>query len=424
MAESLFLTDLFDSIYSQGAADSTSQFMLFNHNLIEQLQERREEFISFDHLLRNDLSNGAEQLSRLGAQGSEEIGLRARVARSPGAVPSRELTEARSSVLAFGQQWHSHEEARRWALSVLLERVTGAADGSQYLPGREITLPVAAVQVAFFENPHTREGKYLKESSISLITPAEIMQAATDVDSLVSLRRFMEETKALQDFLKRREGWRERGEKAPVGLFDGTLLISYARPRNRMQDTYVETVVELIELSRRTGVPLVGYIDYSYARDLVNLLEVLGEWKSSYAVYDAQLLHAALAGGPLLKAWGDRTSFFYCEREGLGDDFLDENGDPLVGFTYLQTTGDGMPARLDIPSWVFEAGLLEEVIDTVRAECVVGNGYPYALETADAAAVITQQDRARILHALQEFAAREHLDFRVSRKAMSKARRR
>jgi NurA domain-containing protein len=398
--------------------------MLFNHSLITQLQERREEFISFDHVLRHDLSNCAEHLSRIGAQDSGEIGLRARVARAPGAVPSRELDEARLPVRPFGLEWHSHEEARRWALRILFDRVTGAADGSQYLPGREITLPIAAVQVAFFENPHTREGKYIKESRISLITPAEIMQAGTDVDSLVSLRRFMEETKALQDFLKRHQGWRERGARMPVGLFDGTLLISYARPRNRVQDDYVETVVELIELSRRTGVPLVGYIDYSYARDLVNLLEVLGEWKSSYAVYDSQILRAAFDGGPLLKAWGDRTSFFYCEREGLGDDFLDENGDPLVGFTYLQTTGDGMPARLDIPSWVFEAGLLEEAIDTVRAECVVGNGYPYALETADAAAVITAQDRARILHALQEFAEREQLDFRISRKAMSKARRR
>ena len=292
--------------------------MLFNHNLITQLQERREEFISFDHVLRHDLSSCAEHLSRIGALDSEEIGLRARVAPSPGAVPSRELDERRSPVLAFDKVWHSHEEARRWALGILFDRVTGAADGSQYLPGREITLPIAAVQVAFFENPHTREGKYIKEAQISLITPEEIMQGGTDVDSLVSLRRFTEETKALQNFLKRQAGWRERGERMPVGLFDGTLLISYARPRNRVQDSYVETVVELIALSRETGVPLVGYIDYSFARDLVNLLEVLGEWKSSYAVYDAQILRAAFKDGPLLKAWGDRTSFFYCEREGLG----------------------------------------------------------------------------------------------------------
>jgi hypothetical protein len=398
--------------------------MLFKNSLSTQLQERREEFLSFDRILREDLSSGAQHLSRIAAQGSAEIKLRAGVGRAPGAVPSRELDEARSTVIPFKTAWRSHEEARRWALDILFDRVTGAADGSQYLPGREITLPVAAVQVAFFENPHTRDGKYIKEADLTLITPEEIMQADTDLDSLVGFRRFREETRVLKDFLKRHTGWRERQERMPLGFFDGTLLISYARPRNAVQDRYVSAIIELIELSRETGVPVVGYIDASYARDLVNLLEALGEWKSSYAVHDAQVLGAPLEEGPLLKSWGDRTSFFYCEREGLGDDFLDENGDPLVGFAYLQTTGEGMPARLDIPSWVFEAGLLEEVIDTVRAECVVGNGYPYALETADAAAVITSQDRNRLLHALQMFAEQEKLGFRISRKAMSKSRRR
>lgn len=83
-----------------------------------------------------------------------------------------------------------------------------------------------------------------------------------------------------------------------------------------------------------------------------------------------------------------------------------------------------MPARLDLPAWIFETGLIESVLDTVRAECVVGNGYPYALETADAAAVITSEDRQRFLRALQTFAEQEKLAFRVSSKVSSKARRR
>src|SRR5215210_2416856 len=179
--------------------------MLFRNNLSTQLQERREEFLSFDRILRDDLSGCAEHLSRLGAHDSAEIELRARVARAPGAIPSRELDEARSAVIPFKTSWRSHEEARRWALEVLFDRVTGAADGSQYLPGREISLPVAAVQVAFFENPHTRDGKYIKEADLSLITPAAIMQADTDIDSLVGFRRFREETRALKDFLKRQK---------------------------------------------------------------------------------------------------------------------------------------------------------------------------------------------------------------------------
>jgi hypothetical protein len=73
---------------------------------------------------------------------------------------------------------------------------------------------------------------------------------------------------------------------------------------------------------------------------------------------------------------------------------------------------------------VYERGLLEEVIDTVRAECVVGVGYPYAIETADEAAVISVRDRELFLRTFQDFADSNGLGFRVSRKAMSKAHRR
>jgi hypothetical protein len=67
---------------------------------------------------------------------------------------------------------------------------------------------------------------------------------------------------------------------------------------------------------------------------------------------------------------------------------------------------------------------LEETIDAVRAECVIGLGYPYALETADATAVISARDRELFFRALQEFAKRGKLNFSVSRKDASKGRRR
>src|SRR5919205_1375200 len=123
------------------------------------------------------------------------------------------------------------------------------------------------------------------------------------------------------------------------------------------------------------------------------------------------MLHAATDDAPLLSAWGDRTIFALCQREGLTAEFRDESDKPLVGFIYLQTTGEGSPARLDIPAWVYDAGLLDEVVDAVRAECVVGNGYPYALETADEAAYISGRDRAQFMRALQEFAEREQVGF-------------
>jgi len=323
-------------------------------------------------------------------------------------------------------------------LEVLRERVTCAADGSQILPGREISLPVAAVQAAWFENPHTAGGQdsYRKESRFAIITPEELLEAeggAATAADLVGLRRFELEIRALTEFLERRRGWRTRGERMPLAFFDGTLLLSTTRARAETLDFsrgYVKAILEAVELSRDTEVPLVGYIDQSYARDLVRLLDLLStDARPAATVFDARLLSvsapAAAVGNnaSLFAAWGDRTIFCYCVREGM-QDFEDAEGNPLVGFVYLQTTGEGSPARLDIPAWVYEQGLIEEVVDTVRAECVVGNGYPYALETADAAAVITMQDREQFLRAMQEFAAEQQLGFSVSRKPISKAHRR
>ena len=70
------------------------------------------------------------------------------------------------------------------------------------------------------------------------------------------------------------------------------------------------------------------------------------------------------------------------------------------------------------------SGVKGAPVDTVRGEVVVGNGYPYAIEAADATAVITTRDRETFYAVFQEFAERERLDLRIARKAISKAQRR
>lgn len=404
--------------------------MLYRSHLVEALNERREDFVSFERAWLGDVRDYARRLQALGGRSAEEVHLAVGVMKSPGALPSAELDQRGGVRVMFEQCWRSHEEARRWAIDVLRDRTTFAADGSQILPGREISLPVAAVQVASFENPHMLDGNYRKEVRFAVVPPAELLETdgVRGAETVVSLRRFEMEVEALGLFLQRKKGWRARGERMPVAFFDGTLLISYARPRTPIQDKYIGRIIELVKLSRDTAVPLVGFIDQSYARDLINLLDAIDavdRRKRQSVLYDAQLLRAAVDGQPsVLAAWGERTIFCYCLREGLGSDFLEESGKPLVGFTYLQTTGDGAPARLDVPAWIDEHDLLDEVTDAVRAECVVGNGYPYALETADAAAVITARDRMQFLRLMQEFAENESIAFSVSRKAASKNHRR
>ena len=212
----------------------------------------------------------------------------------------------------------------------------------------------------------------------------------------------------------------------PLAFFDGTLMLSDRYPEKGVPAGSEPKLLELVNLSHITNVPLIGYIDRSFARDIVATLDGIENRASTgHTLYDASVLCSGIEGIPgKLGTWGARTVFCYSKRRGL-ESFVDqETGRSRVGFVYIQTTSRGGPARLDIPSWIYAEGLLDEVIDVVRAECVVGLGYPYAIESADQASVISSADREKFLRALQGFAVREKLGFSVARKAESKARRR
>jgi hypothetical protein len=401
--------------------------MLFRELLIQELNLRREDFASFAENQHDELESYLSLLTELSSQTKAEVQQRLGKKEDVGAVPSVELDRFQDVAVKFDFIWRSHEEARSWALKILKDRTTFAADASQILPGREISLPVAAIQVGTFENFHNARGEYKKQAHFTVIPPNELLddefeEKPLNPETKVGLRRFQLEVAAIEEFLKSKSGWQDRGEAMPLAFFDGTLLISFSQPNSNVQRQYIETTRQLVLLSKETRVPLVGFIDQSYARDLVNLLDNLSSsflHQPSRTLNDAQLINFNA-----LKTWGDRSIFFYCQRQGLSDYFVDLSGNSLVGLVYLQTSTEAVPARLDVPSWIYETGLLEEVLDVVRAECITGVGYPYALETADATAVITVRDRETFLRALQDFAWRENLNFRVASKRMSKSRRR
>ncbi|HEX8888049.1 MAG TPA: DNA double-strand break repair nuclease NurA [Pyrinomonadaceae bacterium] len=406
--------------------------MLYQHLLSHALEDKREDFLRFDRAWRENVDDYVRRFRALDGRDAQAVEAALDAIKEPGAIPSEELDSTGSMVVPFGKRWRTHEESRRWAVDVLEGRVTFAADGSQLVPGRDVSLPVAAVQVGIFENSHTREGLYRKDARFVVVSPQELLEEYDDrstADSIIGLKRFELETEVLSEWIESKRGWREREKRTPVAFFDGTLMISIALPKTKLQDAYVSSIVNLVKLSRDMEVPLVGFVDQSYARDLVWLLDSLDterRGKRSRSLFDAQLLHAALGEDqPVLSSWGERTTFCYCVRKNSSLSFKDEQSNkPLVGFTYLQTTMQGAPARLDVPVWIYEAGLLDDVVDTVRAECITGMGYPYAIEAADEAAFISGRDREQFLRAIQEFAEEAGMPFGVSRKAVSKVRRR
>jgi hypothetical protein len=125
--------------------------------------------------------------------------------------------------------------------------------------------------------------------------------------------------------------------------------------------------------------------------------------------------------------WGDRTRALVCARGDVLGRYVTAEGVDYsreICLTFLKTNALAPPARLDVPRWIVRAGLLDHVVDVVRAEVIVGNGYPYGIEAADACAVLGSGDREHFYRLVQDFAGRHQINLRVVPKAASKRRRR
>lgn len=337
-------------------------------------------------------------------------------------------TGARSMPIApFGQPFAHHEAARAWAERVIAGTTTVAVDGSQILPWRDVSIPVALVQTAIFANPHDPAQPYLKDARVAVLGPDDLtaveVAGATELhvqlaaEELVNLRRFQLEVDTLIAWM---DAWQPiQHSPPPVALLDGSLIVSFAlRKESPLRAAYIGAVTRLLTASERTRVPLVAYIDTSIARDLVTMLRAAFPARNLPA---ERRIHDALLWGDAL-AWGDVSLPFLSARGDVLGEYGAQSG--AVAFAYLRAAADRPPARLELPRWLVESDLYPHVLNVLRAELVAGNGYPYAIETADAVAVITTEDRARFYHLFQRFAADAGLPLTFSRKLLSKSRRR
>jgi hypothetical protein len=389
--------------------------MLHPGKLLKALQAKGALFAQAEATRQHQLAALADALDGLAGQTLGDIESRLASIPWPGAHPTDEHEQCSGVVLAFPETWSDHQQARQWALDVLQGVPTFATDGSQIPPAKDISIPVAVVQVGWFENRHQPEGSYTKDTAVEVLAPDELadeeQQEGGFPDWRVNWRRFQLEVERLIGYMQENAG----AQPTPLCFFDGSLVVSFAQHmRPERQQLYVGAVLRLLDASAETGVPVVGYVDTSYANDLTSMLAHLAGLAPRGRVSDAGLLRPRMA-------WGDRTQVYTCAR----DDDVQNKYYQRVCFTYLKTTATNPPARVEFPRWLFERReLMNRVLDLVRAECVVGTGYPYPLETADAVAVLSMQDRDRFYHLFQQFAQQQRLPLRFSRKAVSKRGRR
>lgn len=404
--------------------------MLFTPKVVSALEEKRAQFGAYQGALQEQEGLLRQWLAALSESTTSAIedALNARGIAWPGARPTQEFGRAAGLRLPFAQAWANHTDARAWALTILKDRPVAAVDGSQIAPTKDFSIPVAAVQVGWFINFHQEGGRYIKDVVFDVLSPAELTESeesASDpmesafATQVVNLVRFQLECERLCGLMAEFADLEEA--QRPLCFFDGSFIISFAgMMAPQSTQAYVRAIRQLLACSERYRVPLVGFVDTSLSQDLVTMLEVLNNQPNALRLTDGGLVR--MAG--LLTGWGDRTPLFLCARDdrlsrsGLGDFYAD------VAFTYIQLAMERPPARLEMPRWLVEEGRADDIIDLVRAECVVGVGYPYAIETADALAVISQQDRQRFYTLFEQFARRAGLKFTQTRKMTSKLGRR
>ncbi len=429
--------------------------MLYARKVRDELDRRRDQLAAYQDHYGSQLAAYRAALAALGARfpsasalSAAQRALRADqdAARATGAQPTAEY-DAWLAVgsgghglpaLPFGRKFAHHEEARAWA-ECLRGTTTFAVDGSQLLPWRDASMPVALVQAGLFENPHAPAPRYVKDVETELVLPEDLLGGEPDAldarngeafgysTAVVHLRRYQLEVRTIVARMRHHALLRERGAASGpvVAFFDGSLIVSFAlKMAPQYREPYVAAALRLLRASEEYQVPLVAYIDTSYARDIVTMLGALapatdggtGTLPETRGVHDALLWQGHMQ-------WGDRTPAFLSARDDLTRMGYGEQADE-VAFVYFQASTDRPPARLELPRWVLDAGLLDDVMRAVRAETIAGNGYPYPIESADAVAVISAPDRAQFYALLQDFAADAGLALSFSRKALSKNRRR
>lgn len=422
--------------------------MLHAQKLRAELERKREQFTSYSSRFGGYKQAYLAALAGLSARYPDAASLRAAQpssvstsGASDGAHPTpeyerwRSLGRAGAPVLPFGRDFAHHEDSRAWA-----ERLRGtttlAVDGSQLMPWRDASIPVALVQAGIFENPHQPPTPYLKDITVEVMTPEDLVSGDSESqdartgeaigysERLVHLRRFELEVETMIGRMRHHaeQNWRERSsDDVPpiVALYDGSLIVSFAlKMQEPYRGRYAQAAQRLLRASEEWRIPLVGYIDTSYARDMLTMLRGLygDDLPEPSGLHDALLWQGQLR-------WGDRTPAFISARDDL-QQMGYEGRSSQVAFVYLQTSQDRPPARLEFPRWMLDADLLDRVVDVVRCEVIAGNGYPYAIEAADAVAVISQENRAQFYALFQEFAKEAGVPFNFSRKALSKSRRR
>jgi hypothetical protein len=293
------------------------------------------------------------------------------------------LLEPGELIHPFHYNWKNRHEAMEWVDSVLSGVAVGAVDGSQIYSDKNFEIPIAVIQTSSVFNRHTADGDYKQETGAAIITPGEFETASVYSfgSEYVDARRFSMECDTIIRLMKEHE-------KLYV-LLDGALILSHINVLNRnIRQIYINAILKLLDASKKTENPVIGFIDTTMPRDITLMMHFLFKLKKS-KLSDTHLFSSL--------QWGERTAAFVCDRDDRrGEEsksVLDnyESFKTDIAFFYMRLSS-GLPGRVEFPAWAYEKGLVDKIADIIRAQCVIRGNYPDILMRAHDAAVIRMSE--------------------------------
>lgn len=394
-----------------------------------------------------DLTQVAPQIERLAdklVKGSEEkyhnLNLALQLMRNKG----DDSAGIKERLLSSQTTWLAAEPAekltvRHAPLAHSPENIIFSTDGSHIDVDRHIPVNCYLINIGKVVLNYQRNSSaeidseailYAEDPDLKIIDPANSNSYVEVSGAVLAVKRFMEELRYLNEIAERLDV-----QVPALGLLDGTLVLWQLAGKDTpgfIRDMFItRTLLPLLDnlqrISQQKKMAIASYISLPRSREVVNILRLLLcphtpvncdfncrhlenkkiPCSSLNTVEDKEIFDA------ILQPW-ERSCLFLSRSSIMGN----YNGH-RIGFFYLKLEQEVV--RIEIPAWVWDNNILLNLVHslTVR-QCVLGKGYPVALQEAHEKAVITGMDREAFRHLLETSLNSKQLPVNYSEKSRSK----